>query len=111
MISSALECGTDVPDTHCGQDPAEEEVDADQFVEEQKGEGRSGGTETGDECHRPEPLDRTKYSGNDGQDRTDTDDEGFQQGIGTGACGPAIMPEYQYSARKDYELRFLIQVS
>jgi hypothetical protein len=37
--------------------------------------------------------------------------QAFQQGIGTGACGPAIMPEYQYSARKDYELRFLIQVS
>jgi hypothetical protein len=37
--------------------------------------------------------------------------QAFQQGIGTGACGPAIMPEYQYSAKKDYELRFLIQVS
>ena len=33
------------------------------------------------------------------------------QAVGTGACGPAIMPEYQYSAKKDYELRFLIQVS
>jgi hypothetical protein len=37
--------------------------------------------------------------------------QAFQQGIGTGACGPAIMPEYQYSAKKDYELRFLIQIS
>ncbi len=36
--------------------------------------------------------------------------QAFQQGIGTGACGPAIMPEYQYSARQDYELKFLIQV-
>ena len=34
--------------------------------------------------------------------------EAFQQGIGTGACGPAIMPEYQYDAKKDYVLRFLI---
>ncbi|MCD7802919.1 MAG: hypothetical protein LUH09_08490 [Clostridiales bacterium] len=35
--------------------------------------------------------------------------QAFQQGIGTGACGPAIMPEFQYDARKDYELKFLIQ--
>ncbi len=35
--------------------------------------------------------------------------QAFQQGIGTGACGPGVMPEYQYSAREDYELRFLIQ--
>ncbi|MBR1684515.1 MAG: hypothetical protein IJ708_05210 [Clostridia bacterium] len=34
--------------------------------------------------------------------------EAFQQGIGTGACGPAIMPEFQYDAKKDYTLRFLI---
>ena len=36
--------------------------------------------------------------------------QAFQQGIGTGACGPAIMPEYLYSARQDYELKFLICV-
>lgn len=36
--------------------------------------------------------------------------QAFQQGIGTGACGPAIAPEFQYSARQDYELRFLISV-
>ncbi len=35
--------------------------------------------------------------------------QAFQQGIGTGACGPAIMPEFQYPARKDYVLKFLIQ--
>ncbi len=35
----------------------------------------------------------------------------FQQGIGTGSCGPGVMPEYQYSAAKDYTLRFLIRVS
>ncbi|MBQ2596737.1 MAG: hypothetical protein II581_02405, partial [Oscillospiraceae bacterium] len=34
--------------------------------------------------------------------------EAFQEGIGTGACGPAIMPEYTYSAKKDYTLKFLI---
>ena len=36
--------------------------------------------------------------------------QAFQQGIGTGACGPAIMPEYQYSAGQDYTFRFLICV-
>lgn len=36
--------------------------------------------------------------------------QAFQQGIGTGACGPAIMPEFQYSAKQDYTLRFLIRV-
>ena len=34
--------------------------------------------------------------------------QAFQQGIGTGACGPAVMPEYQFSAKKDYTFRFLI---
>ncbi len=34
--------------------------------------------------------------------------QAFQEGIGTGACGPAIMPEFTYSARKDYVLKFLI---
>ena len=36
--------------------------------------------------------------------------QAFQQGIGTGACGPGVMPEYQYSAKKDYTLKFLIRV-
>ena len=36
--------------------------------------------------------------------------QAFQQGIGTGACGPNIMPEFQYSAKQDYTLRFLIRV-
>ena len=36
--------------------------------------------------------------------------QAFQQGIGTGACGPAIMPEFQYGTERDYELRFLIRV-
>lgn len=34
--------------------------------------------------------------------------QAFQQGIGTGACGPGVMPEYQYSAKEDYEFRFII---
>ena len=36
--------------------------------------------------------------------------QAFQQGIGTGACGPAIMPEFQFDARKDYTLACLIRV-
>ena len=36
--------------------------------------------------------------------------QAFQQGIGTGACGPGVMPEYQFSAKKDYTFRFLICV-
>ena len=36
--------------------------------------------------------------------------QAFQQGIGTGACGPGVMPEFQYSADEDYVLKFLIQV-
>jgi len=36
--------------------------------------------------------------------------QAFQQGIGTGACGPGIMPEFQYRAKQDYVLRFLIRV-
>ena len=35
--------------------------------------------------------------------------QAFQQGIGTGACGPAIMPEFQYGTDRDYELRFRIR--
>lgn len=37
--------------------------------------------------------------------------QAFQQGIGTGACGPAIAPEFLYDARRDYRLRFLIRVA
>ena len=36
--------------------------------------------------------------------------QAFQQGIGTGACGPGVMPEYQYDSGKDYTLRFRIRV-
>ena len=32
----------------------------------------------------------------------------FQQGIGTGICGPETAPEYRYPADRDYELKFLI---
>ena len=36
--------------------------------------------------------------------------QAFQQGIGTGACGPAIAKEHQYSARQDYEVKFIIRL-
>lgn len=32
----------------------------------------------------------------------------FQQGIGTGSCGPETRPEYCYDAKQDYVLRFVI---
>ncbi|MBQ6313970.1 MAG: hypothetical protein IJI11_00030 [Mogibacterium sp.] len=32
----------------------------------------------------------------------------FQQGIGTGICGPATAPEYCYPADREYEMRFII---
>ena len=32
----------------------------------------------------------------------------FQQGIGTGICGPETAPEYRYPVNKDYEMRFII---
>lgn len=35
--------------------------------------------------------------------------QAFQQGIGTGSCGPGIMPEFQYPADRDYVLQFLIE--
>jgi hypothetical protein len=36
--------------------------------------------------------------------------QAFQQGIGTGACGPAIMPEFTYPAGQDYEMKFLVEI-
>ena len=36
--------------------------------------------------------------------------QAFQQGIGTGACGPAIMKEFRYSAKQDYEFSYLIKI-
>ena len=35
--------------------------------------------------------------------------QAFQQGIGTGACGPNVAPEYQYPSDRDYDLRFVIR--
>lgn len=32
----------------------------------------------------------------------------FQQGIGTGSCGPYTLKEHMYSAKKDYELCFVV---
>ncbi len=36
--------------------------------------------------------------------------QAFQQGIGTGSCGPGVMPEFQYPGDRDYTLRFLIRI-
>ena len=36
--------------------------------------------------------------------------QAFQQGIGTGACGPGIMPGFKYSAKQEYTLKFIIRV-
>jgi hypothetical protein len=36
--------------------------------------------------------------------------QAFQQGIGTGACGPGVSPEYLYPSCQEYRLRFLIKV-
>ena len=36
--------------------------------------------------------------------------QAFQQGIGTGSCGPGVQPQFQYSAKRDYTLKFLIRV-
>ena len=36
--------------------------------------------------------------------------QAFQQGIGTGACGPAIAREHQFPAKQDYELKFIISL-
>ncbi len=37
--------------------------------------------------------------------------QAFQQGIGTGACGPGVMPEFMYTAKKGeaFVLRFIIR--
>lgn len=37
--------------------------------------------------------------------------QAFQQGIGTGSCGPRTAPEYCYPMDEDYVLRFLIRVT
>ena len=34
----------------------------------------------------------------------------FQQGIGTGICGPSAAPEYRYSVKNDYVLSFVISI-
>ncbi len=36
--------------------------------------------------------------------------QAFQQGIGTGSCGPRTAPEFCYSSEEHYVLRFLIRV-
>ena len=36
--------------------------------------------------------------------------QAFQQGIGTGSCGPITEDEHKYFADKDYTFRFLIKI-
>lgn len=36
--------------------------------------------------------------------------QAFQQGIGTGSCGPGVSKEYLYPANKDYVIKFLIKI-
>ena len=36
--------------------------------------------------------------------------QGFQQGIGTGSCGPGVAPEFLFPVKQDYEYRFLVSV-
>lgn len=36
--------------------------------------------------------------------------QAFQQGIGTGACGPLTAPEFLYTSKAEYDLEFLIRV-
>ncbi len=54
-------------------------------------------------------LSGMKHRGDEKRTGTYVTIQAFQQGIGTGACGPAIMPEYTYPADRDYELKFLIR--
>ena len=34
----------------------------------------------------------------------------FQQGFGSGSCGPYVSPENMYLANQDYEYKFLIKI-
>ena len=36
--------------------------------------------------------------------------QAFQQGIGTGSCGPRTAPEFCYPVEEDYILRFRIRI-
>ena len=36
--------------------------------------------------------------------------QAFQQGIGTGSCGPRTAPEFTYPMKEDYVLRFVIRI-
>ncbi len=55
-------------------------------------------------------LEDMRHNKDEKRTGTYVDIQAFQQGIGTGACGPAIMKEFQYPADKDYEYSFLIRV-
>lgn len=51
-----------------------------------------------------------KHRGDETRTGTYVTIQAFQQGIGTGACGPAIAKEHRFSAKQDYELRFIIRL-
>lgn len=36
--------------------------------------------------------------------------QAFQQGIGTGSCGPATAEQYKFSAKKEYTLKFVVKM-
>ena len=54
----------------------------------------------------------TKMTHREEENRTGTyvTIQAFQQGIGTGSCGPATAPEYTFSSDQNYEFSFLISV-
>jgi hypothetical protein len=55
-------------------------------------------------------LTRMKHRSDEVRTGTYVTIQAFQQGIGTGSCGPQVAPKYQYSVDEDYELKFLIRV-
>ena len=55
-------------------------------------------------------LIKMKHIGDEIRSGTYVTIEAFQQGIGTGACGPVTADKYKYPNDRDYILKFLIKV-
>lgn len=53
-------------------------------------------------------LTRMRHRGDEVRTGTYVTLSAFQQGIGTGSCGPYTLKEHMYSAKKDYELCFVV---
>ena len=51
-----------------------------------------------------------KHRGDEARTGTYVTIQAFQQGIGTGACGPGVMPEFKYTLKEDCTLKFLVRV-